>query len=127
MAVPPPPPPLAGGIPPPPPLPGAMGAPPPPPPLMGMPNAPVFASPPEVIPSHLPTKTLHRPPVAMRKINWTKIQADKLGADTFWAKANEEHMAKANVFNELQDLFSTGAAKVVDITNYIETNYNRLM
>jgi hypothetical protein len=63
------------------------------------------------IPDHLRKKTLRRPPVQMRKFNWTKIEASKIGKDTFWAHANEEKYVKRIGFEDLQQMFASGSAK----------------
>nr|XP_008107214.1 PREDICTED: protein diaphanous homolog 1 isoform X2 [Anolis carolinensis] len=130
--IPPPPPPLpgmTGGPPPPPPLPGMAGMPPPPPPLPGMagvppPPPPLGVPPPPMppafgsmttaapaLPFGLTPKKLYKPEVQLRRTNWSKITAQELSEDCFWAKAKEDRFENDELFAKLTLAFSSAQAK----------------
>lgn len=47
----------------------------------------------------------------MKRLNWTKIQTQRLKENSFWVKANEEKFASDDVFQMLVENFSTKAVK----------------
>lgn len=94
----PPPPPPGCGPPVPPPPPG-MG-PPPPPGGLGMPVAPQ-------IPSFLNPKTVYKPEVTLKKLNWKVVAPNSLTEEAFWAKTREDRLGSQEFFNELHTMFST--------------------
>ncbi|XP_077142640.1 protein diaphanous homolog 2 isoform X1 [Ranitomeya variabilis] len=124
---PPPPPPISGGMipgpPPPPPFPGGPllpppfpGAPPPPPLLGGPPPPPPFGSirfsgpmaPPAIIlPFGMKPKKEYKPETAMKRINWSKVEAQELAEASFWVKAREEKFEYPGLFSKLAQTFAT--------------------
>ncbi|XP_040600298.1 protein diaphanous homolog 2 isoform X3 [Mesocricetus auratus] len=111
---PPPPPPLPGVVPPPPPpLPGMPGVPPPPPPFGG----PCLSSRPggihfsQLAPIELPygmkQKKLYKPEVAMKRINWSKIEPKDLSENCFWLKVKEEKFENPDLFAKLALTFAS--------------------
>jgi hypothetical protein len=130
---PPPPPPFmfngnAGGgpapppVPPPPPFFGGSGGPPPPPPpppLGGVPLGPknmnIQAPPPPQLANTLPfglkEKRKYVVDQPLKKVNWNKVQTQKLKENSFWIKANEEKFATEDVMKLLLENFSTKQTK----------------
>ncbi|XP_010073853.1 PREDICTED: protein diaphanous homolog 2-like, partial [Pterocles gutturalis] len=112
--VPPPPPPLPGGAipPPPPPLPGGA-APPPPPPLFGGPPMPPalggFAPFPVIpaLPHGMKEKKKYKLEVAMKRINWSKIEPQEIAENSFWVKAEEDKFEDPELFAKLALTFGT--------------------
>uniref|UniRef100_A0A674H097 Diaphanous related formin 2 n=1 Tax=Taeniopygia guttata TaxID=59729 RepID=A0A674H097_TAEGU len=113
-AGPPPPPPLPGGAgpPPPPPLPG--GAVPPPPPFGGPPMPPplggaLFAPFPAVpaLPHGMKEKKKYKLEVSMKRINWSKIEPQEIGENSFWVKAEEDKFEDPELFAKLALTFGT--------------------
>uniref|UniRef100_A0A8C9MIU4 Diaphanous related formin 2 n=1 Tax=Serinus canaria TaxID=9135 RepID=A0A8C9MIU4_SERCA len=113
-AGPPPPPPLPGGAgpPPPPPLPG--GAVPPPPPFGGPPMPPplggaLFAPFPVVpaLPHGMKEKKKYKLEVSMKRINWSKIEPQEIGENSFWVKAEEDKFEDPELFAKLALTFGT--------------------
>lgn len=47
----------------------------------------------------------------LKRINWNKIQTQRLKENSFWVKANEEKFATEDVFQLLLENFSTKPAK----------------
>ncbi|KAK2528961.1 Diaph2 [Columba guinea] len=115
-AVPPPPPPLPGGAipPPPPPLPGGavpppppppFGGPPMPPPLGGIPFAPFPVIP--ALPHGMKEKKKYKLEVAMKRINWSKIEPQEIAENSFWVKAEEDKFENPELFAKLALTFGT--------------------
>ncbi|XP_030354099.1 protein diaphanous homolog 2 isoform X4 [Strigops habroptila] len=102
-AGPPPPPPLPGGAPPPPPLP--FGGPPMPPPLGGAPFAPFPVIP--ALPHGMKEKKKYKLEVAMKRINWSKIEPQEIAENSFWVKAEEEKFENPELFAKLALTFGT--------------------
>uniref|UniRef100_A0A8C5NQN4 Diaphanous related formin 2 n=1 Tax=Junco hyemalis TaxID=40217 RepID=A0A8C5NQN4_JUNHY len=121
----PPPPPLPGGaVPPPPPLPGGAG-PPPPPPLPGgaIPPPPPFGGPPmppplggapfapfpmvPALPHGMKEKKKYKLEVSMKRINWSKIEPQEIGENSFWVKAEEDKFEDPELFAKLALTFGT--------------------
>uniref|UniRef100_A0A8B9FCG4 Protein diaphanous 2 n=1 Tax=Amazona collaria TaxID=241587 RepID=A0A8B9FCG4_9PSIT len=102
-AGPPPPPPLPGGAPPPPPLP--FGGPPMPPPLGGAPFAPFPVIP--ALPHGMKEKKKYKLEVAMKRINWSKIEPQEIAENSFWVKAEEEKFENPELFAKLAVTFGT--------------------
>uniref|UniRef100_A0A8C3R9R9 Diaphanous related formin 2 n=1 Tax=Cyanoderma ruficeps TaxID=181631 RepID=A0A8C3R9R9_9PASS len=119
------PPPLPGGtIPPPPPLPGGAG-PPPPPPLPGgaIPPPPPFGGPPmppplggapfapfpmvPALPHGMKEKKKYQLEVSMKRINWSKIEPQEIGENSFWVKAEEDKFEDPELFAKLALTFGT--------------------
>ncbi|KAI1234920.1 Protein diaphanous 2, partial [Lamprotornis superbus] len=99
---PPPPPPLPGGaIPPPPPL----GGPPMPPPLGGVPFAPFPVIP--ALPHGMKEKKKYKLEVSMKRINWSKIEPQEIGENSFWVKAEEDKFEDPELFAKLALTFGT--------------------
>ncbi|CAN8188772.1 unnamed protein product [Coccothraustes coccothraustes] len=124
-SLPPPPPPLPGAaIPPPPPLPGGAG-PPPPPPLPGgaVPPPPPFGGPPmppplggapfapfpavPALPHGMKEKKKYKLEVSMKRINWSKIEPQEIGENSFWVKAEEDKFEDPELFAKLALTFGT--------------------
>ncbi|KAM4660737.1 protein diaphanous homolog 2 isoform 2-T6 [Amazona ochrocephala] len=115
VAAPPPPPPLPGGAgpPPPPPLPGGAPPPPPlpfgglpmPPPLGGAPFAPFPVIP--ALPHGMKEKKKYKLEVAMKRINWSKIEPQEIAENSFWVKAEEEKFENPELFAKLALTFGT--------------------
>ncbi|XP_064015266.1 protein diaphanous homolog 2 isoform X1 [Pogoniulus pusillus] len=105
-AVPPPPPPLPGGAvpPPPPPLPGGA-VPPPPPALGGTYFAPFPVTP--ALPHGMKEKKKYNLEVAMKRINWSKIEPQKIAENSFWVKAEEDKFENPELFAKLAVTFGT--------------------
>ncbi|NXU96729.1 DIAP2 protein, partial [Cettia cetti] len=110
----PPPPPLPGGTgpPPPPPLPGGavpppppFGGPPMPPPLGGVPFAPFPAMP--ALPHGMKEKKKYKLEVSMKRINWSKIEPQEIGENSFWVKAEEDKFEDPELFAKLALTFGT--------------------
>ncbi|XP_014810685.1 PREDICTED: protein diaphanous homolog 2 isoform X2 [Calidris pugnax] len=110
---PPPPPPLPGGAPPPPPLP-PFGGPPMPPPLGGIPFAPFPVVP--ALPHGMKEKKKYNLEVAMKRINWSKIEPQEIAENSFWVKAEEDKFEDPELFAKLAVTFGTQmkAKKVVE-------------
>uniref|UniRef100_A0A8C3EGI4 Protein diaphanous homolog 2 n=1 Tax=Corvus moneduloides TaxID=1196302 RepID=A0A8C3EGI4_CORMO len=113
-AGPPPPPPLPGGAgpPPPPPLPGGavpppppFGGPPMPPPLGGAPFAPFMVMP--ALPHGMKEKKKYKLEVSMKRINWSKIEPQEIGENSFWVKAEEDKFEDPELFAKLALTFGT--------------------
>ncbi|NXU95575.1 DIAP2 protein, partial [Xiphorhynchus elegans] len=125
-AVPPPPPLPGGAIPPPPPLPGGVGPPPPPPlpgggvpppppppfggppmppPLGGVPFAPFPVVP--ALPHGMKEKKKYKLEVSMKRINWSKIEPQEIGENSFWVKAEEDKFEDPELFAKLALTFGT--------------------
>uniref|UniRef100_A0A8C0U5W1 Diaphanous related formin 2 n=1 Tax=Cyanistes caeruleus TaxID=156563 RepID=A0A8C0U5W1_CYACU len=113
-AGPPPPPPLPGGAgpPPPPPLPGGavpppppFGGPPMPPPLGGVPFAPFPMVP--ALPHGMKEKKKYKLEVSMKRINWSKIEPQEIGENSFWVKAEEDKFEDPELFAKLALTFGT--------------------
>uniref|UniRef100_A0A8C3Q7Y2 Uncharacterized protein n=1 Tax=Geospiza parvula TaxID=87175 RepID=A0A8C3Q7Y2_GEOPR len=113
-AGPPPPPPLPGGAgpPPPPPLPGGaipppppFGGPPMPPPLGGAPFAPFPVVP--ALPHGMKEKKKYKLEVSMKRINWSKIEPQEIGENSFWVKAEEDKFEDPELFAKLALTFGT--------------------
>ncbi|NXY18421.1 DIAP2 protein, partial [Atrichornis clamosus] len=103
-AVVPPPPPLpGGGVPPPPPLP--FGGPPMPPPLGGVPFAPFPMMP--ALPHGMKEKKKYKLEVSMKRINWSKIEPQEIGENSFWVKAEEDKFEDPELFAKLALTFGT--------------------
>ncbi|XP_051485949.1 protein diaphanous homolog 2 isoform X4 [Apus apus] len=103
-AIPPPPPPLPGGaIPPPPPPP--FGGPPMPPPLGGVPFAPFPVIP--ALPHGMKEKKKYQLEVSMKRINWSKIEPQEIGENSFWVKAEEDKFENPELFAKLALTFGT--------------------
>uniref|UniRef100_A0A8C0U8A4 Diaphanous related formin 2 n=1 Tax=Cyanistes caeruleus TaxID=156563 RepID=A0A8C0U8A4_CYACU len=111
---PPPPPPLPGGAgpPPPPPLPGGavpppppFGGPPMPPPLGGVPFAPFPMVP--ALPHGMKEKKKYKLEVSMKRINWSKIEPQEIGENSFWVKAEEDKFEDPELFAKLALTFGT--------------------
>lgn len=47
----------------------------------------------------------------MKRINWNKVQTQRLKEDSFWVHVNEEKLASDDVFKMLIENFSTKQAK----------------
>uniref|UniRef100_A0A8C5TZ10 Protein diaphanous homolog 2 n=1 Tax=Malurus cyaneus samueli TaxID=2593467 RepID=A0A8C5TZ10_9PASS len=108
----PPPPPLPGGaaIPPPSPLPGGIppppfGGPPMPPPLGGVPFAPFPVMP--ALPHGMKEKKKYKLEVSMKRINWSKIEPQEIGENSFWVKAEEDKFEDPELFAKLALTFGT--------------------
>ncbi|KAK4810057.1 hypothetical protein QYF61_007221 [Mycteria americana] len=115
-AVPPPPPPLPGGAvpPPPPPLPGGAAPPPPPPPFGGPPMPPGLGGVPfapfpviPALPHGMKEKKKYKLEVAMKRINWSKIQPQEIAENSFWVKAEEDKFENPELFAKLALTFGT--------------------
>ncbi|XP_046528990.1 protein diaphanous homolog 2 isoform X3 [Equus quagga] len=121
---PPPPPVLPGGGPPPPPPPPPppllQGPPPPPPPLPGMVGVlqppPLFGAPPPPppplgapldLPYGMKQKKIYKPEVAMKRINWSKIEPKELSENCFWLKVKEDKFENPDLFAQLALNFAT--------------------
>ncbi|NXG01125.1 DIAP2 protein, partial [Sakesphorus luctuosus] len=103
-AGPPPPPPLpGGGVPPPPPPP--FGGPPMPPPLGGVPFAPFPMVP--ALPHGMKEKKKYKLEVSMKRINWSKIEPQEIGENSFWVKAEEDKFEDPELFAKLALTFGT--------------------
>ncbi|XP_009079767.1 PREDICTED: protein diaphanous homolog 2, partial [Acanthisitta chloris] len=102
-AIPPPPPPLPGGAAPPPPPP--FGGPPMPPPLGGVPFAPFPVIP--ALPHGMKEKKKYKLEVAMKRINWSKIEPQEIGENSFWVKAEEDKFEDPELFAKLALTFGT--------------------
>uniref|UniRef100_A0A663FIM3 Protein diaphanous homolog 2 n=1 Tax=Aquila chrysaetos chrysaetos TaxID=223781 RepID=A0A663FIM3_AQUCH len=102
-AAPPPPPPLPGGAPPPPPLP--FGGPPMPPALGGVPFAPFPVIP--ALPHGMKEKKKYKLEVAMKRINWSKIEPQEIAENSFWVKAEEDRFENPELFAKLALTFGT--------------------
>uniref|UniRef100_A0A8C0BX89 Protein diaphanous homolog 2 n=1 Tax=Buteo japonicus TaxID=224669 RepID=A0A8C0BX89_9AVES len=102
-AAPPPPPPLPGGAPPPPPLP--FGGPPMPPALGGIPFAPFPVIP--ALPHGMKEKKKYKLEVAMKRINWSKIEPQEIAENSFWVKAEEDRFENPELFAKLALTFGT--------------------
>ncbi|XP_072481818.1 protein diaphanous homolog 2 isoform X3 [Notamacropus eugenii] len=99
---PPPPPPLPGGaVPPAPPL---FGGVPPPPPLGGIPLPPGV---PASLPFGMKQKKLYKPEVAMKRINWAKIEPQEISENCFWLKVKEDKFENPDLFAKLALTFAT--------------------
>ncbi|XP_017671492.1 PREDICTED: protein diaphanous homolog 2 isoform X2 [Lepidothrix coronata] len=112
----PPPPPLPGGagLPPPPPLPGGgvpppppppFGGPPMPPPLGGISFAPFPVAP--ALPHGMKEKKKYQLEVSMKRINWSKIEPQEIGENSFWVKAEEDKFENPELFAKLALTFGT--------------------
>uniref|UniRef100_A0A8C3UU05 Diaphanous related formin 2 n=1 Tax=Catharus ustulatus TaxID=91951 RepID=A0A8C3UU05_CATUS len=111
------PPPLPGqpGPPPPPPLPGQPGAiPPPPPPLGGPPMPPPLGGVPfapfpviPALPHGMKEKKKYQLEVSMKRINWSKIEPQEIGENSFWVKAEEDKFEDPELFAKLALTFGT--------------------
>ncbi|XP_068921383.1 protein diaphanous homolog 2 [Petaurus breviceps papuanus] len=126
---PPPPLPLPGGTPPPvpyprPPLPsGIVPSPPPavpggavlpapplfgglhpPPPLGGVPPPPGV---PAALPFGMKQKKIYKPEVAMKRINWSKIEPQEITENCFWLKVKEDKFENEDLFAKLAHTFGT--------------------
>ncbi|XP_050757969.1 protein diaphanous homolog 2 [Gymnogyps californianus] len=115
-AVPPPPPPLPGGAvpPPPPPLPGGAVPPPPPPPFGGPPMPPALGGVPfapflviPALPHGMKEKKKYKLEVAMKRINWSKIEPQEIAENSFWVKAEEDKFENPELFAKLALTFGT--------------------
>ncbi|NWT08855.1 DIAP2 protein, partial [Vireo altiloquus] len=121
-SLPPPPPPLPGaaippppplpGVPPPPPLPGGavpppppFGGPPLPPSLGGAPFAPFAVIP--ALPHGMKEKKKYKLEVSMKRINWSKIEPQEIGENSFWVKAEEDKFEDPELFAKLALTFGT--------------------
>ncbi|KAM6124866.1 protein diaphanous homolog 2 [Phoenicopterus ruber ruber] len=114
-APPPPPPPLPGGAapPPPPPLPGGAAPPPPPPfggppmppPLGGVPFAPFPVIP--ALPHGMKEKKKYKLEVAMKRINWSKIEPQEIAENSFWVKAEDDKFESPELLAKLALTFGT--------------------
>ncbi|NXS08871.1 DIAP2 protein, partial [Neodrepanis coruscans] len=102
-AGPPPPPPLPGGVPPPPAPP--FGGPPMPPPLGGVPFAPFPVIP--ALPHGMKEKKKYKLEVSMKRINWSKIEPQEIGENSFWVKAEEDKFEDPELFAKLALTFGT--------------------
>ncbi|XP_078323555.1 protein diaphanous homolog 2-like isoform X6 [Crassostrea virginica] len=111
---PPPPPPPPGGAPPPPPPPPGMGPPPPPPPP-GAPRAPGAPPPPGVVsppsssnklPYGMKQKKKYELGVQTKRINWNKVQANKMDKSAFWVNVHEDKFEDRNLFEGLLENFA---------------------
>uniref|UniRef100_A0A803V768 Protein diaphanous homolog 2 n=1 Tax=Ficedula albicollis TaxID=59894 RepID=A0A803V768_FICAL len=106
----PPPPPLPGqiGPPPPPPLPGQIG-PPPPPPLPGgaIPPPPPLGGMIPALPHGMKEKKKYKLEVSMKRINWSKIEPQEIGENSFWVKAEEDKFEDPELFAKLALTFGT--------------------
>uniref|UniRef100_A0A8C0BU15 Protein diaphanous homolog 2 n=1 Tax=Buteo japonicus TaxID=224669 RepID=A0A8C0BU15_9AVES len=110
---PPPPPPLPGGVmpPPPPPLPAPpppplpFGGPPMPPALGGIPFAPFPVIP--ALPHGMKEKKKYKLEVAMKRINWSKIEPQEIAENSFWVKAEEDRFENPELFAKLALTFGT--------------------
>ncbi|XP_050166729.1 protein diaphanous homolog 2 isoform X6 [Myiozetetes cayanensis] len=102
-AVPPPPPLPGGGVPPPPPPP--FGGPPMPPPLGGIPFAPFPVAP--ALPHGMKEKKKYQLEVSMKRINWSKIEPQEIGENSFWVKAEEDKFENPELFAKLALTFGT--------------------
>ncbi|XP_074004089.1 protein diaphanous homolog 2 [Numenius arquata] len=100
----PPPPPLPGGAAPPPPLP-PFGGPPMPPPLGGVPFAPFPVVP--ALPHGMKEKKKYKLEVAMKRINWSKIEPQEIAENSFWVKAEEDKFEDPELFAKLAVTFGT--------------------
>ncbi|XP_074133836.1 protein diaphanous homolog 2 isoform X1 [Sminthopsis crassicaudata] len=112
IAPPPPPPPLPGGaVPPAPPL---FGGPPPPPPLGGVPPLPGASA---SLPFGMKQKKLYKPEVAMKRINWSKIEPREISENCFWLKVKEDKFENPDLFAKLALTFATQmkAKKNIDV------------
>jgi hypothetical protein len=47
----------------------------------------------------------------LKRVNWNKIQTQRLKENSFWVKANEEKFANEDFFKILVENFSTKPAK----------------
>ncbi|XP_072732718.1 protein diaphanous homolog 2 isoform X4 [Ciconia boyciana] len=115
-AVPPPPPPLPGGAvpPPPPPLPGGAAPPPPPPPFGGPPMPPALGGVPfapfpviPALPHGMKEKKKYKLEVAMKRINWSKVEPQEIAENSFWVKAEEDKFENPELFAKLALTFGT--------------------
>ena len=98
-----PPPPAAGGPPPPPPPPGkgTPGAPPPPPGMAGL-SAPLT---PAI--SKLPQQQTPTPKNKLRKVQWNKLQPNKVvGKDNMWTSAGAKYKDCRVDFDQMEQLFA---------------------
>uniref|UniRef100_A0A803VES5 Protein diaphanous homolog 2 n=1 Tax=Ficedula albicollis TaxID=59894 RepID=A0A803VES5_FICAL len=110
VTIPPPPPVGAGVIPPPPPLPAIpppppLGGPPMPPPLGGAPFAPFPVIP--ALPHGMKEKKKYKLEVSMKRINWSKIEPQEIGENSFWVKAEEDKFEDPELFAKLALTFGT--------------------
>ncbi|XP_061165024.1 protein diaphanous homolog 2-like isoform X2 [Saccostrea echinata] len=106
---PPPPPPPPGGAPPPPPPPPGMGPPPPPPPpgAPGAPPPPGIVSPPSSkLPYGMSPKRKYELGVQTKRINWNKVQANKMDKEAFWVNVHEDKFEDPNLFAGLLENFA---------------------
>lgn len=111
---PPPPPPPPGGAPPPPPPPPGMGPPPPPPPpgaprAPGAPPPPGFVSPPSSsnkLPYGMKQKKKYELGIQTKRINWNKVQANKMDKEAFWVNVHEDNFEDQNLFEGLLENFA---------------------
>ncbi|XP_058279870.1 protein diaphanous homolog 2 isoform X2 [Hirundo rustica] len=107
----PPPPPLPGGEGPPPlprgavPPPPPFGGPPMPPPLGGVPFAPFPVAP--ALPHGMKEKKKYKLEVSMKRINWSKIEPQEIGENSFWVKAEEDKFEDPELFAKLALTFGT--------------------
>ena len=47
----------------------------------------------------------------LKRINWNKIQTNRLKENSFWVKVNEEKFATEDIFKVLTENFSTRPTK----------------
>ncbi|KAM9461087.1 protein diaphanous homolog 3 [Clarias gariepinus] len=95
------------GVPPPPPPP-PFGAPPPPPPPGGFMSSPTR----HVLPFGLQPKKEFKPETIMKRLNWSKIQPQKMTESCFWVLAKEDRYMDQDLLGRLALTFgSRGPAR----------------
>jgi hypothetical protein len=63
------------------------------------------------LPFGLKEKKKYKVDQPLKRINWSKIQTQKLKENSFWVKANEEKLGSEDIFQILIENFSTKPAK----------------
>ncbi|XP_062869378.1 protein diaphanous homolog 3 isoform X2 [Trichomycterus rosablanca] len=116
IPVPPPPPPLPGVPPPPPPMPGCAtitGVPPPfcvPPPPPPGPGGLMFSPVPPALPFGLRPKKEFKPETNMKRLNWSKINPQKMSESCFWIVVNEGRYEDDDLLGRLAVTFGSHRA-----------------
>lgn len=63
----------------------------------------------------------------MKRINWNKVQTQRLKEDSFWVHVNEEKLASDEVFKILIENFSTKQTKPSNTNLFSHQNILRLI
>ena len=79
--------------------------------MAGGPPPPIAPPVPDKLPFGMKEKQKYKLEQPMKRLNWTKIQTQRLKENSFWVKANEEKFASDDVFQMLVENFSTKTVK----------------